>query len=367
MQIIDKNWIQPLLFGSIFLGSGGGGDSKILSTLLEELLAGKQTINLLEMEELQPDSNYAAVGIMGSPELADEHFPTGVEGMNSLERLKALTGKNFHALMTIECGAGVNILYPLLLATRTGLPLIDGDAMGRAFPELQMTTFHFAQLPITPLVLVDGHGKIYDFLERDGFLLELNTRRVVGEGGGVGFFAGFSSKGSILQRCLIPRTISFAAKLGQVFINPGSYHELMENLIAVTKNSLYGSAIELFTGSIEEWGKIEAAKWRTMTIRGSGSFANEEFKILTQNESIIAYRHERAAAMVPDLISLVSLNTLRPVHNNDVFPGMEVAVIGTPAPLVLKTKRALNLVGPQCFGYKYSYEPLEKLYFSYYY
>ncbi|KKM10008.1 hypothetical protein SY88_15235 [Clostridiales bacterium PH28_bin88] len=366
MRVIDKDWIQPLLFGSIFLGSGGGGDSRILSLLLKELLARKQTIYLMGLEELDSDKPYAAVGMMGSAELTDEHFPTGLEGINAVERLKLLTGKAFHALVTVECGAGINILYPLLVASRMGLPLIDADAMGRAFPELQMTTFHFAQFPITPLVLVDGRGHSHEFFEDDSFLLELNTRRVVGEGGGVGFFTGFSNKGSVLKRILIPRTISFAAELGRVFVNPGSYSKLLEDLIAVTKNSLYGSAIELFTGSIKERGKVEALKWRTVTIRGSGSFVNEEFKILMQNENLIAYRQDRVAAMVPDLISLIDLETLKPVHNNDVFPGMEVAVIGTPAPLVLKTKKALNVVGPQCFGYKSAYEPLEMLYFSYF-
>ena len=66
-------------------------------------------------------------------------------------------------------------------------------------------------------------------------------------------------------------------------------------------------------------------------------------------------------------ISNISGKPITHVNNNDVSPGMEVAVIGMPAPAQLKTKKALNVVGPQCFGYKSGYEPLEKLYFSYYY
>ena len=33
--------------------------------------------------------------------------------------------------------------------------MVDGDGIGRAFPELQMCTFAIADLPITPIALQD--------------------------------------------------------------------------------------------------------------------------------------------------------------------------------------------------------------------
>ncbi len=365
MKNIDRDWIQYLHLGGIFLGSGGGGDPESLSFFLNDILTGDKTIRLISLEELDAEGYYASVNMMGSPELMGQYFPAGVEGVKALERLQALTGQEFKGITTIEC-AGVNILYPMLVAGRLGLPVVDADSMGRAFPELQMTTFNFAQIPGTPLTLIDSFGREHDFFENDNFLLELNTRKVISEGGGVGFFAGFSNKGSILKHILIPGTISFAAELGQVFANSSSYSQLLEKLIFVTKNSIYGSAIELFTGSIKDI-ETESLSLRTITIKGSGSYINEEFKILMQNENLFAYRQNKIAAMVPDLISVINLETLRPVNNNNLLPGMEVSVIGTPAPLPLKTKKNLDIVGPQCFGYKSGYEPLEKLYYSYYY
>lgn len=366
MQVIDRSWLEPLLSGGTFLGSGGGGEAGNSTFLLKEILANIQAIHLMGLEELDPEEFYAGVGMIGSPELMEEHFPTSLEGIDALERLKVLAGREFRGLMTIEC-ATVNILYPLLVACRAQLPLIDADAMGRAFPEIQMTAFNFAGLPSTPMAVIDGRGQSYDFTEEDNFLMELNRRRIVGEGGGIGFFAGFPYRGGVLKRVLIPGTISFAYDLGRVFMNPGTYSNMLDNLIRVTKNSIYGSAIELFTGSVVEKERMENLGWRAITIRGSGSYAGEEFKILTQNESLIAYRQNRVAAMVPDLISIIDMKTLRPVYNSDLFPGMEVAVIGTPAPLPLKTRKNLDVVGPRYFGCKSGYEPLEKLYYFYYY
>jgi len=36
---------------------------------------------------------------------------------------------------------GSNALIPLVCALQLGLPVVDGDGMGRAFPELQMDSF----------------------------------------------------------------------------------------------------------------------------------------------------------------------------------------------------------------------------------
>ena len=39
--------------------------------------------------------------------------------------------------MSAEVG-GMNSIEPLLVGARLGLPVIDADGMGRAFPELQV-------------------------------------------------------------------------------------------------------------------------------------------------------------------------------------------------------------------------------------
>lgn len=101
METIDEKWIQPLLYGGIFLGSGGGGRTKVMALLLEELLTVKGAVRLIQLEDLEPDGMYAAVAIMGSPELAEENLPTGHEGVRALDQLKSLTGEEFLALVTV--------------------------------------------------------------------------------------------------------------------------------------------------------------------------------------------------------------------------------------------------------------------------
>ena len=49
----------------------------------------------------------------------------------------AFQGRRVTALLAAEAGGG-NCLEPLVVGARLGLPVVDGDLMGRAFPELQV-------------------------------------------------------------------------------------------------------------------------------------------------------------------------------------------------------------------------------------
>ena len=52
----------------------------------------------------------------------------------------------------------LNSTIPFAAASKLGLPIIDGDAMGRAFPELQMVTFTLGGISATPMAMVDEKG-----------------------------------------------------------------------------------------------------------------------------------------------------------------------------------------------------------------
>ena len=49
-------------------------------------------------------------------------------------------------------------MIPIVVAAQLGLPLIDCDGMGRAFPELQMVTFNLDGIPATPMAITDEKG-----------------------------------------------------------------------------------------------------------------------------------------------------------------------------------------------------------------
>merc|ERR1719285_1121975 len=84
------------------------------------------------------------------------------DGMKFIENYtprgtKAKKGKNIIALMSGEIG-GMNAIEPLLVSADLGIPVIDSDGMGRAFPELQMFVPYIYGLPAQPAALVDDKG-----------------------------------------------------------------------------------------------------------------------------------------------------------------------------------------------------------------
>ena len=55
--------------------------------------------------------------------------------------------------MSCEIG-GMNSIEPLILGAKLGLPVVDCDGMGRAFPQLDMFIPYIHGLPPCPSVIV---------------------------------------------------------------------------------------------------------------------------------------------------------------------------------------------------------------------
>jgi DUF917 family protein len=363
MEKITNKWLEYLWYGSIFLGSGGGGKSNSLLSEISKLLQDNSVL-LLDLEELPEEEFFCGIAFMGAPELFEENFLLGVEVFTLIGELEKQTNLKFSGISIIE-GAGINIFYPLLAAAKLGLPIIDGDAMGRAFPELQMTTYYLENLNPTPLVLIDGNYNIHLFHEnKDAFLLEMETRRIISRQGGIGYIAGFPYSGKTLKKVLLPRTLSFAKEIGECFIKAKNYHHLLDLLTEVTFNSFYGPVIEIFHGYLTDISEQETTKWKVATLSSPNG---ESFQLFFQNENLIGFKNGKIVATVPDLISIIDLKTLKPLNNNELNEGQEIAILAMPAPLKFRINKALDIVGPQSFGYRALYTPLEKLHWNYYY
>jgi hypothetical protein len=114
-----------------------------------------------------------------------------------------------------EVGGG-NGIEPLCIAASLGLPVVDGDLMGRAFPELHMTTAAIAGLPPAPAALADEKGNVVVARRVAGApWLERLLRPVCTEMGGSAGFAACLLRAGDLRRVLVPHTLSLAWRLGR--------------------------------------------------------------------------------------------------------------------------------------------------------
>src|SRR5258707_13737496 len=99
---------------------------------------------------------------VGRPLICLENPPSMSALQAGVDSAKSLLREPVGAFFAAEIG-GLQCMFPLMLAAQTGLPLLDGDGMGRAFPELQMSTFSiYGTTPGLPTVLSSDRGLLFD-------------------------------------------------------------------------------------------------------------------------------------------------------------------------------------------------------------
>src|SRR5437867_8963629 len=110
--------------------------------------------SLLEPMDLADDARVAVVSNMGAPLAGQERLTDPRTIALAVRMMEEYRGCRFRAVMSLEIGGG-NSLQPFMAAALLGLPVVDADCMGRAFPEAQMTSFAIHDLQMYPLTLVD--------------------------------------------------------------------------------------------------------------------------------------------------------------------------------------------------------------------
>ena len=95
-----------------------------------------------------------------------------------------------------------------------------------------------------------------------------------------------------------------------------------------------------------------------VTIEGLDDSSGRHLTIDFQNENLIARCGETALCTVPDLICILERDTGTPINTELLRYGFRVVVAAFPAPAQLTSAQALQVVGPQAFGYDMAYRPL---------
>jgi DUF917 family protein len=73
--------------------------------------------------------------------------------------------------------------------------------------------------------------------------------------------------------------------------------------------------------------------------------------VAIQNEFLLFRRDGKVEVTVPDLIVLLDVDTGYPITTEVLRYGQRVAVVAIPCHDLLRSARALEVVGPAAFGY----------------
>jgi uncharacterized protein len=340
--------LLPLSIGAALLGTGGGGNPYVGMLRARELLRKGAVVRVLPLDALPDDALVGEVGGIGAPVVGVEKIEEGGECLRAMRAVEDVVGRPMAATISAEIG-GANAMEPIIVAAQAGLPVIDGDGMGRAFPEVQMTTFFIYGAKAAPAAIADDKGNVVVFRDIvDMYWLERFARDVsVGMGAGAGL-AIAPMRADFVRRTAVPGTVTEALSIGRTVLDARARRQnVVDRVLATTGGKL------CFTGKVTDIRRVLEGGFARghANLSGLGDWAGAAGRIAIQNENLVLWVDGVPVAMVPDLIVNLDLETGEPITTEVLRYGQRLAVIALPCHPLLKTPEALKVVGPAAFGY----------------
>ncbi|MBN1535476.1 MAG: DUF917 domain-containing protein [Anaerolineales bacterium] len=362
--MITKENIDAFLEGLAILGTGGGGSPEWGKSILHNDFDRGRNVKIVKPEDVPDDATVASGGIMGSVKVLDKIQPLELIArwekrfeLTEAFKLQAETiGKNIDYIVAFEMG-GLNTPVMLSLSARTGIPIIDGDGLGRAAPETQMISFIGYGVSLTPMPLVDAAGNAV--VVRTGVentFPDMLGRWVITHGGGMGANCHYPMSGKKLKESVIPNTISGALALGEEV-----FKARKENKDPISSITKFVGGYYIHTGVIEKMEEKEWEGFYFINVRLSN-----DVELIIKNEYMILIISGKPVTIFPDLILGLDPKTGRGLMSADLKVGDSIALVVAPCHsrlrAALDSEEAKRAFSPVRFGQPHlSNIPIEEL------
>jgi DUF917 family protein len=354
MGKITTTDLPALARGAAVLGTGGGGDPHVGQLLAQQAIAQHGPVETVALGDVPDDAHVFPVGMMGAPTVMVEKLPSAGQVGAAVTALSEYLGRPATHIACIEAG-GVNSTIPIVAAAQLGLPLIDADGMGRAFPELQMVLPTLGGVRATPLAISDEKGNSGVLDTVSNHWAERLARVATVEMGCSTMVSLFAMDGAQVKGSMSPATLSRCMEIGEAIEAARAVHA---DPVAAALTSLNGTL--LATGKVVDVARRTTTGFARgeATIEGTDASADATMVLQFQNEHLIATLDGNPVATTPDLIIVLDRETGEPITTEALRYGHRVAVIAAPCDPRWHSPAGLELVGPRYFGYDTDPVPL---------
>ncbi|MBE3108905.1 MAG: DUF917 domain-containing protein, partial [Acidobacteria bacterium] len=209
---INETDLDLISTGCYILGTGGGGSPYSQMILLRSQLRAGATVTVVSPHSLPDAALVGSGGGAGSPTVALEKL-AGDEMLEAQRELYKMTGTTPSHMIAVEIG-GANGLQGMILGSsqNMGVPAVDGDWMGRAYPtKWQTTPVVFGErTPIwSPVAMSDGNGTVVAMPRAaSDAVVERVMRAALSEMGSQVGFADPPVTGAEVKRWVVENTVS---------------------------------------------------------------------------------------------------------------------------------------------------------------
>jgi len=361
---------EDLLIGSTWLSAGGGGSVEMGLFQLQAILDEGLSMGWVPVESVADDIWTATVGVHGvigavSEETEEKLKSLGLKsgGTNEWvgEAVKGLAnylGRNIETLVACELGPE-SIADVLTAGARLGIPVVDGDYVGRAAPEELQATYClydkfkliFASSDPWGNVAVVQNAISPHMLERLAKMLSVAAYGAVA-------VAGAPLKGHEMKDIVVRNTLSTCLKAGRAV-----RRALDSNEDPIDAGRTAVDGWRLFEGEVVETNAedIDGYTFGKTRLKGSGQYEGQQLEVWFKNEIHVSWLNGKPWVCSPDIVSLIyQHNGMGPV-NSDVKCGDRMVAIGCKGLEGFRSEKGLGLAGPRHYGFDVDYVPIEVL------
>jgi hypothetical protein len=327
--------IEPLLEGLAIYGTGGGGSPEWGRAIMEQDFSVGRDLGIIDLSEVSDGGTVVSGGIMGSVKILEEmgtskvmaHWEDRFELLEVTRVMEGVLGKKIDYVVPFEVG-GLNTPVILSLGARMGIPVLDGDALGRSAPETQMTSFIGHGISLTPMPLIDFKGNVVVVHDAvDSTYPDQLGRYVVTQGGGLGANNHYPMTGLEAKRAVIPNTISASLDLGRTVLSARARGEDPVEVVAKKVNGAL-----LLVGEISALHEEESMGFyfTTAVIEAQGELSKSKIELIIKNETMMLRIDGETKALFPDLLLMLEPGSGRGLMSIELGVGSPLALIGVP-------------------------------------
>jgi DUF917 family protein len=153
--------------------------------------------------------------------------------------------------------------------------------------------------------------------------------------------------GSFVKRAAVPGTVSQAIALGNLVLDANRRHQSAIPVICRQERGVHLMDAKIVDLRRHLRGGFSVGE---IALEGIDAHAGTRAEVVFQNEFLSFERNGVAEVCVPDLIVLLDVDSGHAITTDVLRYGQRVAVLGLPSHPLLRTDRALAVVGPQAFG-----------------
>ncbi|KAJ9137866.1 Hydantoin utilization protein A [Pleurostoma richardsiae] len=371
-----------LAMGSSILACGGGGPGYYCYMAARAAIQAGQRPSVVDISSLPEDEHILGNISYGAPTVTLERTPSGTEDIDATDAMFTMfPSVKMAAQIALEIG-GMNAIRPMLTGLHYGVPAVDGDFMGRAYPRSYMKTPYLYGFVGTPCTQADGNGNVVTVNKAaDSRKVEKIHRKAGHE---LGLFS---------QLVIPPMTVGFCKKVACLGTTSLAWHigravyrarqektDIMEAIMGANPSGrvLYTGKIVSVIREVSAGGYTEG-RVRLKPIASDeqeyGDTAQAETRDMIlpfQNEYLYAELVDPTAGKdakgeilctVPDLISLVGTDGYA-LGTQDLRYGVRVSVVAFVAHPHWYTPQGVTTGGPREFGYDMDFKPLGSPYYE---